>query len=337
VNGTPTEVQYYAGQRLTAALFRAEQAYHVTMRQRHNLAGHDWGIALGLELSAGDVGPGYAFDFYGRELIILARTALDLGTAFDELGVDSLDVSLVYRRTVDPSGDYAVQTPAIQLDRAQGPGTDRRQPAVTPGDEAFDAAGTAPDDNSHPAPVYLGTITRDPAKPGSTPVVSGTADRPYVGARAAQVFTPAGDARLALGPDVAVYAGSADSPALRWAPGDSDPGQLEVGGALLLGGDLHLAGGRMALPQPLAGTLVSKPGWQLDHVQTTGASGTPVEQLRLVLGDPATTGAATEFVIGSFANGQFTPCLTVAADGTVTVHGNLVVQGSFDPQGGCSS
>ena len=322
---------------MSAALFRAEQAYHVTMRQRHNLAGHDWGIALGLELSAGDVGPGYAFDFYGRELIIPARTALDLGTAFDELGVDSLDVSLVYRRTVDPSGDYAVQTPAIQLDRAQGPGTDRRQPAVTPGDEAFDATGTAPDDNSHPAPVYLGTITRDPAKPGSTPVVSGTADRPYVGARAAQVFTPAGDARLALGPDVAVYAGSADSPALRWAPGDSDPGQLEVGGALLLGGDLHLAGGRMALPQPLAGKLVSKPGWQLDHVQITGASGTPVEQLRLVLGDPATTGAATEFVIGSFANGQFTPCLTVAADGTVTVHGNLVVQGNFDPQGGCSS
>jgi hypothetical protein len=337
MNGTPTEVQYYPGQRLTAALFRAEQAYHITMRQRHNLAGHDWGIALGLELSPGEVGPGYALDIYGRELIIPARTPFELSTAFDELGVDSLDVSLVYRRAIDPSGDYAVQTPAIRLDRAQGPGTDRRQPAVTPGDEAFDATGTAPDDNAHPAPVYLGTITRDPAKPGGTPVVSGTADRPYVGARAAQVFTPAGDARLALGPDVAVYAGSADSPALRWAPGDSDPGQLEIGGALLLGGDLHLAGGRMALPQPLAGGSVPNPGWQLDHVQTTGASGTPVEQLRLVLGDPATTGAATEFVIGSFSNGQFTPCLTVAADGTVTVHGNLVVQGNFDPQGGCSS
>jgi hypothetical protein len=337
VNGTPTEVRYYPGQRLTAALFRAEQAYHVTMRQRHNLAGHDWGIALGLELSAGYVEAGYAIDVYGRELILPARTPFVLSTAFDELGADSLDVSLVYRRTVDPSGDYAVATPAIQLDRAQVLGTDRRQPDVAPGDETFDATGTAPDDNAHPAPVYLGTITRDPAKPASTPVISGTAERPYVGARAAQVFTPAGDARLALGPDVAVYAGSADAAALRWARGDSDPGQLEIGGALLLGGDLHLAGGRVVLPQPLAEGSSPNPGWQLDHVQTTGASGTAVEQLRLVLGDPATTGAATEFVIGSFSNGQFTPCLTVAADGTVTVHGNLVVQGNFDPQGGCSS
>ena len=337
MNGTPTEVQYYPGQRLTATLFRAEQAYHVTMRERHNLAQHCWGIALGLELSAGYVEAGYATDVYGRELILPARTPFVLSTAFDELGADSLDVSLVYRRTVDPSGDYVVATPAIQLDRAQGSGTDRRQPAVTPGDQTFDATGTAPDDNAHPAPVYLGTITRDPAQPTSAPVISGTGDRPYVGARAAQVLTPAGDARLALGPDVAVYAGSADSPALRWAQGDADPGQLEVGGALLLGGDLHLAGGRVVLPQPPAGGAVANPGWQLDHVLTTGASGTPVEQLRLVLGDPATAGATAEFVIGSFANGQFTPCLTVAADGTVTVHGNLVVQGHFDPQGGCSS
>jgi len=337
VNGIPTEVQYYPGQRLTATLFRAEQAYHVTMRQQHNLAGHKPGIALGLELSAGYVEAGYAIDLYGRELILPARTPFELSTAFDELGTDSLDVSLVYQRTIEPSGDYAVETPVIQLDRAQGPGADRGQPNVTPGYGAFDATGTAPDDNAHPAPVYLGTITRDPAKPGSTPVVSGTGDRPYVGARAAEVFTPSGDARLALGADVAVYAGRTGSPALRWAQGDSDPDRLEVGGALQLGGDLHLAGGQLVLPQPVAGGSGPGPGWQLDHVQTTGASGTPVEQLRLVLGDPATAGAATEFVIGSFSNGQFTPCLTVAADGTVTVHGNLVVQGNFDPEGGYSS
>jgi len=91
VNGTPTEVQYYPGQRLTATLFRAEQAYHVTMRERHNLAGHDWGIALGLELSAGYVEAGYAIDLYGRELILPARTPFVLSTAFDELGADSLD------------------------------------------------------------------------------------------------------------------------------------------------------------------------------------------------------------------------------------------------------
>lgn len=333
MNGTPTEVQYYPGQRLTATLFRTEQAYHVTMRERHNLAGHDWGIALGLELSAGYVEAGYAIDGYGRELVLPARTQFGLSTAFDELGTDALDVSLVYNRSIEPSGDYAVETPVIQLDRTQGPGTDRRYPQVTPGDENFEATGTAPRDNLHPWPVYLGTITRDPAASASAPVVSGTDDRPYVGARAAQVFTPSGDAHLDLGQDVAVYAGTSGSPALRWTHGGAELGQLEVGGGLLLGGSLHVNGGSVVLPNP--GTNAN-PGWQLDHVTATGASGT-VEQLRLVLGDPATTGAATEFVIGCFANGQFTPCLTVTADGTVTVHGNLVVEGAFNPQGGMAS
>ena len=139
MNGIPTEVNYYPGQRLTANLFRTEQAYHVTMRERHNLAGHDWGIALGLELSAGYVEAGYAIDGYGRELVLPARTQFELSIAFDELGADSLDVSLVYGRSIDPSGDYAVEQPVIQLDRALGPGADRRHPKVAAGDENFDA------------------------------------------------------------------------------------------------------------------------------------------------------------------------------------------------------
>jgi hypothetical protein len=334
VNGVPTEVEYYQGQRLTATLFRTEQAYHVSMRERHNLASHDSGIALGLGLSAGYVEAGYAIDGYGRELILAARTSFALDLGFDELGADSLDVSLVYSRSVEPAGDYAIEAPVIQLDRAQGPGTDRRHPKVTPGDENFDATGIAPQDTLHPWPVYLGTITRNPAAPASPPVISGTGDRPYIGARAAQVFTPAGDARLDLGTDVAVYAGTASSPALRWSPGGAGPAQLEVGGALTVGGDLGIAGGRVIMPQASAAGAATTPGWQLDHVTTSGSGGTPVEQLRLVLGDPATAGAATEFVIGAFANGQFTPCLTVGADGTITIHGNLIVAGTADLQGG---
>ena len=336
MNGVPTEVEYYQGQRLTATLFRTEQAYHVTMRERHNLAGHDWGIALGLGLSAGYVEAGYAIDGYGRELILPARTPFALDIAFDELGTDSLDISLVYSRSVEPSGDYAVETPVIQVDRAQGPGTDRRQPKVAPGDENFGPTRAVPNDNLHPWAVYLGTITRDPATPANAPVISGAGDRPYIGARAAQVFTPAGDARLDLGEDVAVYAGTASSPALRWSAGGAGPAQLDVGGALTVGGDLGIAGGRVILPQASVAGAGATPGWQLDHV-TTGSPGTPVEQLRLILGDPATAGAATEFVIGSFTNGQFTPCLTVGADGTITIHGNLIVAGTADLQGGLAS
>src|SRR6516165_1355592 len=116
MNGLPTEVEYYPGQRLTATLFRTEQAYHVTMRERHNLAGHDWGIALGLGLSAGYVEAGYAIDGYGRELILAARTQFALDLAFDEFGADSLDVSLVYSRSVEPPGDYAIEAPVIRID-----------------------------------------------------------------------------------------------------------------------------------------------------------------------------------------------------------------------------
>jgi hypothetical protein len=326
VNGTPAEVNYYPGQYLTANLFRAEQAYHVTMRERHNLTGHDWGVALGLGLSAAQAGTGYvdagyAIDGYGRELILPARTQFLLSTAFDELGADSLDVYLVYG--VAPSGDYTVEKPAITLDRALGPGADRRQPQVAAGDGNFDATGTAPHDTLHPWPVYLGTITRDPTAPASAPVISGAPV--YVGARAAQVLTPSGDAHLDLGQDVVVAAAGQESPALHWKHGDAGPGQLEVGGALAVGGDLAVNGGRVLVAEAAD---TSTPGWQLDHVSTVTDAGTgaTVEQLRLVLGDPA-SGNTAEFVIGCFSNGQFTPCLTVAADGTVTVHGNLIVAG----------
>jgi hypothetical protein len=326
LNGVPTEVEYYEGQRLTAALFRTEQAYHISMRERHNLAGHDWGIALGLQLSAGYVEAGYAIDGYGRELVLPARAPFLLDTAFDELGTDALDVSLVYNRQAPPASDYAVEMPVIQIDRAQDAGTDRRHPKVAPGGENFDATGVAPRDNLHPWPVYLGTITRDPASPAKPPVIT-TDDRPYVGVRAARVLTPAGDAHLDLGLDVAVYAGTDGKPVLRWAHRDGQPGQLEVGGALSLGGDLQVDGGRVVLPQPPPTGTKDSPGWQLDHVTTTRA-GVTIEQLRLALGDPAAAGNSTELVIGCFTNGQFKPCLTVGADGTVTVHGNLVVEGT---------
>jgi hypothetical protein len=328
---TPAEVSYYPGQYLTANLFRAEQAYHITMRQQHNLAGHVCGVALGLQLSGGYVEAGYAIDGYGRELVVPARTQLPLSTAFDEFGTDSLDVFLCYSRSTDATGDYVVEQPVVQLSRALGPGADRRHPAVAAGDEDFDATRTAPLDNRS-WPVYLGTITRDPAAPATPPVVSG--DPVYVGARAARVVTPAGDAHLDLGHEVAVYAAGRDHPVLRWQRADNDTGgELTVSGALSVGGDVSVDGGRVVLSGHAD---TSNPGWYLDRV-TRVAAGTTVEQLRLVLGPPDTVGAATEFVIGCYRDGQFTPCLTVAADGTVTVHGNLIVQGNADLTGTTSN
>ena len=321
--GSPTEVNFHPGQYLTARLFQAEQAYHVTRREQHNLSGHDWGVADGLQLSDGYVEAGYAIDGYGRELVLPARTQLPLSTAFEEYGSDSLDVSLVYGRAVDATGDYVVEQPAIALTRALGSGVDRRHPPVTAGDENFDATGTAPLDNLHRWPVYLGTLTRDPASPATPPVLSGTPV--YIGARAAQVVTPAGDAHLDLGEEIALYGGGSDRPSLRWQRTDTEAGaHLDVAGALTVAGDLTVAGGRVILPGPARD---SHRGWHLDHVAVTTA-GSTTEQLRLVLGSPASD-ASTEFVVGCFRDGKFTPCLTVAADGTVTVHGNLIIEGTM--------
>lgn len=323
--GSPTEVNFHPGQYLTARLFQAEQEYHITMREKHNLWGHDWGVADGLQLSGGYVNAGYAVDGRGRELVLPARTQLPLSTAFDEHGTDSLDVSLVYGRAVDATGDYVVEQPVVALTPALGPGADRRHPPQVPAvDQDFDATGTAPLDNTHPWPVYLGTLTRDPASPDQPPVLSGTPV--YIAARAAQVVTPAGDAHLDLGADIAVYAASSDHPALRWQRTDTAAGaQLDVAGALTVAGDLTVGGGRLILCGPADD---SNPGWHLDHVTVT-TDGSTTEQLRLVLGDPATAGACTELVIGCFTNSKFTPCLTVAANGNVTVHGNLIIEGTM--------
>ena len=183
--------------------------------------------------------------------------------------------------------------------------------------------------------MYLGTITRDPAAPAKPPVISG--DPVYIGARAAQVFTPAGDARLAsAGTSPSTRpSGQLSRPAVE-TRGECGTERAAHGGRrAAVGGDLSINGGRVVIPHGAASEQQVRAGNSTTCTST--AAGSTVEQLRLVLGDPATAGAATEFVVGRFSNGQFTPCLTVAADGTVTVHGNLVVKGTAELKGGTIS
>ena len=96
-----TRMHYYPKQYLRTQDFTAEQAYHVAMRRRHNIAHHQWGIVQGLELfvenGSFSVLPGFAIDGYGRELIVPKRRPLP-GSEFDDKGRDALDVWLVYDR-----------------------------------------------------------------------------------------------------------------------------------------------------------------------------------------------------------------------------------------------
>src|SRR5215207_1986000 len=93
-------VNYYDQQFLRLADLVDEQAYHIAMHRRHNLAAHTWGIVYGLELTLDAdknpvVGPGLALDGYGREIILPYTQPLD-GQAFDQKNSDSLDLYLVY-------------------------------------------------------------------------------------------------------------------------------------------------------------------------------------------------------------------------------------------------
>src|SRR5262245_21890203 len=94
-------VHYFERQFLRPEDFTDEQAYHVPMRRRHNIAQHIWGIVHGLELVIEEdnlfVQPGLAIDGYGRELILAEKQPLPTA-AFADKGSDVLDVWLMYDR-----------------------------------------------------------------------------------------------------------------------------------------------------------------------------------------------------------------------------------------------
>jgi hypothetical protein len=197
-------------------------------------------------------------------------------------------------------------------------GVDRRlAPAAVPSALGFDSAGQAPHDLTHPWPVYLGTLVRDPAAPLG-PLQVKTADRPYVGVRAARMCHPAGGLELDLDTGVTITsANGASEPVLAWDGADNTI--VNIGGPLTVAGDVAATAVELGPSDP------STAGWSLQRVH--GDSGT--EEMRLILGaDPAPSGsssARSSFVVGAVVDGTFKAFLTVESDGTVTVDGNLIV------------
>ena len=98
-NSDIARVRYYTRQFLRTADFVDEQAYHVAMQRRHNLAGHTWGIVRGLDVEQDKdarlgISAGAAIDGYGRYVILPAPQPIEPGE-FDR-GSEVLDVWLVY-------------------------------------------------------------------------------------------------------------------------------------------------------------------------------------------------------------------------------------------------
>src|SRR6266699_759122 len=196
-----TRVHYYDGQFLRTQDFTDEQAYHVGLRRRHNIANHNWGIVSGLEvvLAEGNfyVQPGMAVDGYGRELILAQKQTLSSSSFLDKASTE-LDVWLVYdlRNSDQAPAGYSgcgngngtsssfyryQETAQALLEKPDSDFPDRRQPKdLAIRDRNFDASRTPPDSPQSYWPVFLGQIINDPANK-QQPLAVNLDNRPYAG------------------------------------------------------------------------------------------------------------------------------------------------------------
>lgn len=276
-NNGIVRVHYFERQFLRTQDFSDEQAYHLAMRRRHNIAHHSWGIVHGLKITVEEgnifVQPGVAIDGYGRELILPQKQPIPTG-AFDDKDSDVLDVWLLYQRLgTDPAPNgyagcvaeeddadekvpfYRWQEHArIRLDVPDPAFPDRRQPESVPeGDLEFDASRTPPDDPQDDWPVFLGQVQRVWLDPSQPPTYSRNMDdRPYAGLIGEAVAAPSGRALLQIGAEraddsrrFAVFVPAPD-------PKDKHPqpwleidaaGEVDIRGRTMLHGDLQLESG----------------------------------------------------------------------------------------------
>lgn len=77
-------IRYFARQLLDEADFTQEQEYLRDKARRHNRMLHGWGVVSGLCVESGEakgeltVGPGYALDWYGNEIVVDDEVTVDL-------------------------------------------------------------------------------------------------------------------------------------------------------------------------------------------------------------------------------------------------------------------
>lgn len=351
-------VQYFDRQFLRPQDFSNEQAYHIAMRRRHNLAHHTWGIVRGLDIVTDPDGnlfvqPGIAIDGYGRELILGDRRAIT-PREFALKG-SALDVFLVYtRKTSEPpapgySGcgpsaphpdSRAEESALVRFEKPDLSYPDRRQPKyLAPADYQFDATRMPKDDPSALWPVFLGQVT-SAGPTGQTTYTANPADRPYAGLVGEGILAPSGSARLQLGvplPGTKLGAGRKQPPESGFAvfvsPADEyklavDAGRISINGDAQLYGNLtvksgavEFAGGTPVIPRP-APIQAAQP-WKISR-DPEG------RQLRIEMA-PGAAGAPNSVAIGAFDpdKKQFMPCFTVDDQKNVTVEGDLIVQGKL--------
>lgn len=354
-----SRVRYFAGQFLRTPDFTDEQQYHIAMRRRHNVGHHSAGIVAGLRITMQDdrpvLEPGVAVDGYGRELVLIQRTPLDVPRAFTARDSNRLDVWLAYGLVAgDPAPPgYApcagtsetsyrlLEQPVVRYTVPDPDETDRRRPPTVPeGDRDFGPERTPPDDPIADWPVFLGTVTRT----GQGAQTSYTVDldgRPYAGLVGEEVRAASDRTWVQVGAEseddpfrFAVRIAGVEDPEIPRLAVLSDGTAVVVGETALLG-NVEIGGVLQIDAGPVVEDVASVPPrpWTVSHV----ADQTGRNELRVQM-DGVPGGPPHEVVVGTWkrvalpdgsAKEQFVPCLTISSDCRVTVHGDLVVEGDL--------
>ena len=289
---------YREGQLLEAAELQAEQESRTDALTRHEGNIHTPGVITGLQVTAaataGDVQiqPGLAIDGPGRYLVLERSLTTSLADGED------VTVSIVWRQG------------AAQIELS-----DRPPPALA--DRTQDAW-----------PVVLGQA----ALSGGTVTVRADA-REELQLRAATLSAPAGGSRVLLGGQsgrrvqilgvqLAGGAGWEEVTAV-----DAD-GSCRISADADLDGELQADGGRMILDTAVPAPPAAAP-WSLYRATFTRPDHTVAEQLRLEVGElkSGVDPHALELFVAQNGTGTVNDLLHVDASGTVTIPGNLVVEG----------
>ena len=341
MNGTASlRVRFVDGQALTPEDLSAEQDYHVGRLRRHLLGHHTWGIVQGLELELTEsslaVRPGYAIDRLGREILLTRDLHTDL--TIEDLRrreAGRITAWLHYHETETSSESAAAE--AVKDRIAEVPRLALRDGGAEP---SVQGDAPAPDANGDTG-LCLGAVRIDP-RDGARLQVE-TAGRIYAGLIGGEVRDPAGRCRVRIGgraaDDRERFAISFDD-----AQGTSPEqavfqvrqgSETEVRGRLNVAGPVGLAApllfrGEAHDPAALRAAYPDAPWLLYRHSDANG------NQLRLAMTplpesvserDPEAPGQHTEpLSVGVFSKTKG-EILTVSADGTVTVHGDLVVKG----------
>jgi hypothetical protein len=313
----PRRVEFSKGKLLTSADLEDEQLYHLTVARRHRIGAHSWGVVSGLTLEVRSQEPflanGYAVDGFGRDLWLESPLSLASRLRAARLEAPRADrflVALVYDRERNAEAANRWQeSPRIVV----------RPPEEFPEPPALAAGEVPPDAPDAEWPVPVGLLMRDPEQGWQVDMTGAT--RREAGLIASRVYAQWHDeavrnqkTRLDLENGFAVYLDGHEAPSLQVDQRGATIGvPVRVEGGIELDGSLSLA----------PGTLVAGAPWAI-YRDGDAAAAPDTHELRVVL--PDQTG---RFVVGALDpdKQEFKPILEVGADRTVTVHGDLIVEG----------